>query len=59
MIFSIIVSLTNRLTTNLQYRSILYPPFLLGIMAGGSMIYCRRTPNNIGRRCSGAKHIYW
>jgi K(+)-stimulated pyrophosphate-energized sodium pump len=39
MIFSIIVSLTNGLTTNLQNLSILYPPFLLGMMAGGAMIY--------------------
>src|SRR5204863_3757230 len=39
MIFSIIVGLTNGLTTNLQNLSILYPPFLLGLMAGGSVIY--------------------
>ena len=39
MIFSIIVSLTNGLTTNLQNLSILYPPFLLGMMGGGAMIY--------------------
>src|SRR5205085_11083281 len=39
MIFSIIVALTNGLTTNLQNLSILYPPFLLGLMAGGSIIY--------------------
>jgi len=38
MIFSIIVGLTNGLqaTANL---SILYPPFLLGLIAGGAMIY--------------------
>src|SRR5205814_548083 len=39
MIFSIIVALTNGLTTNLQNLSILYPPFLLGLIAGGSIIY--------------------
>src|SRR5207249_3080752 len=39
MIFSIIVALTNGLTTNLQNLSILYPPFLLGLLAGGSVIY--------------------
>jgi K(+)-stimulated pyrophosphate-energized sodium pump len=40
MIFAIIVSLTNgldpRLVTNL---SILHPPFLLGLIAGGAVIY--------------------
>ena len=40
MIFSIVVALTNglrpELVTNL---SILYPPFLLGLIAGGSVIY--------------------
>lgn len=39
MIFSIIVGLTNGLTTNLQKLSILHPPFLLGMMAGGAVIY--------------------
>ncbi|HXJ41650.1 MAG TPA: sodium-translocating pyrophosphatase, partial [Bryobacteraceae bacterium] len=39
MIFSIIVLLTNGLTTNLQNLSILYPPFLLGMLGGGAMIY--------------------
>ncbi len=39
MIFSIIVSLTNGLTSNLQNLSILYPPFLLGLMGGGAVIY--------------------
>jgi K(+)-stimulated pyrophosphate-energized sodium pump len=39
MIFSIIVGLTNGLTENLQNLSILYPPFLLGMLAGGAMIY--------------------
>ncbi|HTA42194.1 MAG TPA: sodium-translocating pyrophosphatase [Bryobacteraceae bacterium] len=39
MIFSIIVSLTNGLTTNQDKLSILYPPFLLGLLAGGGIIY--------------------
>lgn len=39
MIFSIIVALTNGLTQNLQNLSILHPPFLLGLMAGGAVIY--------------------
>jgi K(+)-stimulated pyrophosphate-energized sodium pump len=39
MIFSIIVALTNGLTTNLANLSILYPPFLLGLIAGGAVIY--------------------
>jgi K(+)-stimulated pyrophosphate-energized sodium pump len=39
MIFSIIVLLTNGLTANLDKLSILYPPFLLGLLAGGSIIY--------------------
>jgi K(+)-stimulated pyrophosphate-energized sodium pump len=40
MIFSIIVVLTHRLQPEyLQYLSILHPPFLLGMILGGSMIY--------------------
>ena len=39
MIFSIIVALTDKLTTNLGKLSILNPPFLLGLIAGGSIIY--------------------
>ena len=39
MIFSIIVSLTNGLTTDLAKLSILHPPFLLGLITGGAMIY--------------------
>ncbi len=39
MIFSIIVLLTNGLTVNQEKLSILYPPFLLGLLAGGSIIY--------------------
>jgi K(+)-stimulated pyrophosphate-energized sodium pump len=39
MIFSIIVVLTNRLTENVEMLSILHPPFLLGLITGGAMIY--------------------
>jgi K(+)-stimulated pyrophosphate-energized sodium pump len=39
MIFSIVVLLTNGLKDNLANLSILYPPFLLGLIAGGAMIY--------------------
>ena len=39
MIFSIIVALTNGLTTNLDKLSLLHPPFLLGLITGGSIIY--------------------
>jgi len=39
MIFSIIMILTIGLTANIDKLSILYPPFLLGLMAGGAVIY--------------------
>jgi K(+)-stimulated pyrophosphate-energized sodium pump len=39
MIFSIVVILTQGLTVNLDKLSILYPPFLLGMMTGGAVIY--------------------
>jgi K(+)-stimulated pyrophosphate-energized sodium pump len=39
MIFSIIVVLTHGLSQNLEKLSILHPPFLLGLIAGGSVIY--------------------
>ena len=39
MIFSIIVGLTSGLTTNLESLSILHPPFLLGLITGGAIIY--------------------
>ncbi|MFN2400585.1 MAG: sodium-translocating pyrophosphatase [Gemmatimonadaceae bacterium] len=40
MIFSIIVLLTNGLQPEfLQFLSILHPPFILGLIAGGAMIY--------------------
>ncbi|MEO7110073.1 MAG: sodium-translocating pyrophosphatase [Polyangiaceae bacterium] len=39
MIFSIIVLLTNGLKDNLAKLSLLHPPFLLGLIAGGSVIY--------------------
>jgi K(+)-stimulated pyrophosphate-energized sodium pump len=39
MIFSIIVALTSGLTENLENLSILHPPFLLGLVTGGAIIY--------------------
>ena len=39
MIFSIIVMLTQGLTENLEKLSILHPPFLLGLITGGAVIY--------------------
>jgi len=39
MIFSTIVALTNGLTVDLEKLSILHPPFLLGLIAGGAVIY--------------------
>ena len=39
MIFSIIVALTNKLTTDLDKLSLLHPPFLLGLITGGAVIY--------------------
>ncbi len=39
MIFSIIMSLTEGLTTGLANLSLLHPPFLLGLITGGSVIY--------------------
>ena len=39
MIFSIIVLLTNGLTTNVENLSILHAPFLLGLITGGMTIY--------------------
>jgi K(+)-stimulated pyrophosphate-energized sodium pump len=39
MIFSIIVALTDGLTTGIENLSLMHPPFLLGIIMGGAMIY--------------------
>jgi K(+)-stimulated pyrophosphate-energized sodium pump len=39
MIFSIIVGLTDGLTTGLENLSLLHPPFLLGLVTGGAIIY--------------------
>jgi K(+)-stimulated pyrophosphate-energized sodium pump len=39
MIFSIIVLLTNHLSENLDKLSLLHPPFLLGLITGGAVIY--------------------
>jgi K(+)-stimulated pyrophosphate-energized sodium pump len=39
MIFSIIVLLTHGLVENLDKLSLLHPPFLLGLITGGAVIY--------------------
>src|SRR5687767_4114439 len=39
MIFSIIVLLTNGLTENIERLSVMHPPFLLGLITGGAIIY--------------------
>jgi K(+)-stimulated pyrophosphate-energized sodium pump len=39
MIFSIIMALTHGLTAGMEYLSILHPPFLLGLITGGAVIY--------------------
>jgi K(+)-stimulated pyrophosphate-energized sodium pump len=39
MIFSIIVALTHGLTADLDKLSLMHPPFLLGLIAGGAVIY--------------------
>jgi len=39
MIFSIIVVLTKGLTVHTELLSIMHPPFMLGLIAGGAVIY--------------------
>ena len=39
LIFSIIVVLTQGLTMDLDKLSLLYPPFMLGLISGGAVIY--------------------
>ncbi len=39
MTFSIIVALTSGLTENLEKLSLLHPPFMLGLITGGAVIY--------------------
>ena len=39
MIFSIIMALTQGLTVNVDKLSLLYAPFVLGLITGGAMIY--------------------
>ena len=53
LIFSIIVVLTKGLTTDLEYLSILYPPFMLGLISGGAVIYWF-TGASIQAVCAGA-----
>jgi K(+)-stimulated pyrophosphate-energized sodium pump len=39
MIFSIIMTLTKGLTTGMEFLSVMHAPFLLGLVAGGAVIY--------------------
>src|SRR5206468_5359304 len=39
MIFSIMMTLTNGLTTDTQSLSLLHAPFVLGLISGGGVIY--------------------
>ncbi len=39
MIFSIVMSLTDGLTTNIQMLSLLHAPFVLGLISGGAVVY--------------------
>jgi K(+)-stimulated pyrophosphate-energized sodium pump len=39
MIFSIIMALTDGLTVNKEYLSLLHAPFVLGLITGGAIIY--------------------
>ena len=39
MIFSIIMALTHGLSSGMEGLSILHPPFLLGLITGGAVIY--------------------
>ncbi len=39
MTFSIIVALTHGLTENLDKLSLLHPPFMLGLITGGAIVY--------------------
>ena len=39
MIFALIIGLTHGLTENLDKMGLMYPPFLLGLLAGGAVIY--------------------
>src|SRR5688572_26255921 len=39
MIFAIIVVLTNGLTVNIDKLGLMHPPFLLGLITGGAVIY--------------------
>jgi hypothetical protein len=53
MIFSIIVMLTNGLTDNLEKLSLMHPPFLLGLIAGGAhhlLVHRRLDPGGDHRR---------
>ncbi|HMN42325.1 MAG TPA: sodium-translocating pyrophosphatase [Phycisphaerales bacterium] len=39
MIFALIIGLTHGLTENMEKLGMMHPPFLLGLLAGGALIY--------------------
>jgi K(+)-stimulated pyrophosphate-energized sodium pump len=53
LIFSIIVVLTDGLTTDMAKLSLLHPPFMLGLISGGAVIYWF-TGASIQAVCAGA-----
>ena len=53
LIFSIIMVLTQGLTTDMDKLSLLYPPFMLGLISGGAVIYWF-TGASIQAVCAGA-----
>ena len=55
MIFSIVTILTHGLTVNIDKISILYPPFFLGLITGGAVIYWF-TGASMHAVASGAYH---
>ncbi|HPS20639.1 MAG TPA: sodium-translocating pyrophosphatase [Candidatus Omnitrophota bacterium] len=55
MIFSIIMILTEGLKVNIDKISILHPPFLLGLVAGGAVIYWFTAASTHAVSC-GAYH---
>src|SRR5256712_2121616 len=59
MIFSIIMVLTDGLRANMQYLTILYAPFLLGLITGGALLYwfTRASPQAVSARAYRAVEV--
>ena len=60
MIFAIIVLLTNGLSENIDKLSLLHPPFLLGLITGGAVIYWFTGASIqavVSRRCPAGEFI--